>query len=120
MDPIYQKSLKKGIDSLNEWVSSFGTWAPDETLQVPDHRADEVFNRLAERLQCNFPFEHPVYAGQMLKPPHPLAWAAYAMAIPLTLIIMLSMAAHPLQKWRKKPWQSSLVFLDMVRPILVT
>ncbi|HKK24738.1 MAG TPA: aminotransferase class I/II-fold pyridoxal phosphate-dependent enzyme [Gracilimonas sp.] len=81
MDPIYQKSLKKGIDSLNEWVSSFGTWAPDETLQVPDHRADEVFNRLAERLQCNFPFEHPVYAGQMLKPPHPLAWAAYAMAM---------------------------------------
>jgi glutamate/tyrosine decarboxylase-like PLP-dependent enzyme len=36
---------------------------------------------LVQRLKCNFPFHHPVYAGQMLKPPHPLTWAAYAMAM---------------------------------------
>ncbi|MBV8673829.1 MAG: aspartate aminotransferase family protein [Acidobacteriaceae bacterium] len=28
----------------------------------------------------NFPYFHPLYAGQMLKPPHPIARAAYAMA----------------------------------------
>ena len=35
----------------------------------------------AERMQDNFPYFHPLYAGQMLKPPHPVARAAYAMAM---------------------------------------
>ncbi len=29
----------------------------------------------------NYPYFHPLYAGQMLKPPHPLARAAYALAM---------------------------------------
>src|SRR3954447_10505103 len=33
---------------------------------------------LVERLADNYPFHSPRYAGQMLKPPHPVAWAAYA------------------------------------------
>jgi glutamate/tyrosine decarboxylase-like PLP-dependent enzyme len=33
---------------------------------------------LAERLDNTYPYPDPRYAGQMLKPPHPLAWAAYA------------------------------------------
>src|SRR4051794_28111186 len=33
---------------------------------------------LVERLADNYPFHSPRYAGQMLKPPHPIAWAAYA------------------------------------------
>src|SRR5207249_8532179 len=32
------------------------------------------------RLIDNFPYFHPLYAGQMLKPPHPVARAAYALA----------------------------------------
>ena len=34
----------------------------------------------AERLHDNFPYFHPLYAGQMLKPPHPVARLAYALA----------------------------------------
>lgn len=41
----------------------------------------EVLKETAERLQDNFPYFHPLYAGQMLKPPHPLARAAYALAM---------------------------------------
>jgi glutamate/tyrosine decarboxylase-like PLP-dependent enzyme len=33
---------------------------------------------LAERLANNYPYHDPRYAGQMLAPPHPVAWAAYA------------------------------------------
>ncbi|NNF68034.1 MAG: aspartate aminotransferase family protein [Gammaproteobacteria bacterium] len=40
-----------------------------------------VLEETAERLQDNFPYFHPLYAGQMLKPPHPLARAAYALAM---------------------------------------
>ncbi|MEO0421541.1 MAG: pyridoxal-dependent decarboxylase [Pseudomonadota bacterium] len=35
----------------------------------------------AERLQDNYPYHHPLYVGQMLKPPHPLARNAYALAM---------------------------------------
>src|SRR5262249_19192164 len=33
------------------------------------------------RMQDNFPYFHPLYAGQMLKPPHPLARLAYALSL---------------------------------------
>ena len=36
---------------------------------------------MAHRLGDNYPYFHPLYAGQMLKPPHPLARAAYALAM---------------------------------------
>ncbi len=35
----------------------------------------------AERLRDNYPYFHPLYAGQMLKPPHPVARLAYALAM---------------------------------------
>jgi tyrosine decarboxylase/aspartate 1-decarboxylase len=40
-----------------------------------------VLAQLTERLADNYPYFHPLYAGQMLKPPHPIARAAYAMAM---------------------------------------
>src|SRR2546422_3328658 len=40
-----------------------------------------IFAATAERLQDNFPYFHPLYAGQMLKPPHPVARLAYALAL---------------------------------------
>jgi tyrosine decarboxylase / aspartate 1-decarboxylase len=43
-------------------------------------RAAEVLDCAAERLLDNFPYFHPMYAGQMLKPPHPVARLAYALA----------------------------------------
>jgi len=35
----------------------------------------------ADRMQDNFPYHHPLYVGQMLKPPHPVARLAYAMSL---------------------------------------
>ena len=40
-----------------------------------------VLRQVAERMADNYPYFHPLYAGQMLKPPHPLARAAYALAM---------------------------------------
>lgn len=39
-----------------------------------------VLMRVADRLQDNYPYAHPLYAGQMLKPPHPVARLAHALA----------------------------------------
>jgi len=41
----------------------------------------EVLAETARRLGDNYPYFHPLYAGQMLKPPHPIARAAYALAM---------------------------------------
>jgi len=40
-----------------------------------------VLETTARRLGDNYPYFHPLYAGQMLKPPHPVARAAYALAM---------------------------------------
>ena len=39
-----------------------------------------VMGEVAARLGDNYPYFQPLYAGQMLKPPHPVARAAYALA----------------------------------------
>ena len=43
--------------------------------------ASAILKQVATRLQDNYPYAHPLYAGQMLKPPHPVARAAYALAM---------------------------------------
>jgi tyrosine decarboxylase/aspartate 1-decarboxylase len=43
--------------------------------------ASEILRQVATRLHDNYPYAHPLYAGQMLKPPHPIARAAYALAM---------------------------------------
>lgn len=81
MNQQAKKALDSGLESLQNWKQSFGAWNQDSTLSVSDEKLDEVFSRLSQKLKCNYPFHHPVYAGQMLKPPHPVAWAAYAVAM---------------------------------------
>jgi glutamate/tyrosine decarboxylase-like PLP-dependent enzyme len=53
---------------------------PTEPMPAIDAMA-AVMSQVAERMADNYPYFHPLYAGQMLKPPHPLARAAYALAM---------------------------------------
>ena len=46
-----------------------------------EDRAAAVLGEVARRMQDNFPYYHPQYAGQMLKPPHPVARMAYALSL---------------------------------------
>jgi glutamate/tyrosine decarboxylase-like PLP-dependent enzyme len=54
--------------------------APAEPA-VPPESFRETLAAVAGRMADNYPYFHPMYAGQMLKPPHPLARAAYALAM---------------------------------------
>ncbi len=40
----------------------------------------QVLHEVAVRMRDNYPYFHPLYAGQMLKPPHPIARASYTLA----------------------------------------
>jgi tyrosine decarboxylase/aspartate 1-decarboxylase len=54
---------------------------PPSPLPELGEDAAAILAEAAERLHDNYPYAHPLYAGQMLKPPHPIARAAYAMAM---------------------------------------
>jgi glutamate/tyrosine decarboxylase-like PLP-dependent enzyme len=56
--------------------------AASDTARNPEAMA-RVLDTVAHRLGNNYPYFHPLYAGQMLKPPHPVARAAYALAMVL-------------------------------------
>lgn len=54
---------------------------PEHRISLDEKAISRVLERTAHRLGDNFPYFHPLYAGQMLKPPHPVARAAYALAM---------------------------------------
>ena len=62
------------------WKSSSRLCPPFEPAADPEAMA-RVLEAVAHRLGDNYPYFHPLYAGQMLKPPHPVARAAYALAM---------------------------------------
>lgn len=56
----------------------------DPAAEIPGaERMREALSEAARRMADNYPYFHPLYAGQMLKPPHPVAQAAYTMAMAL-------------------------------------
>ena len=69
--------LELGLQALADWEARWPTFATDPSLAVTPAKARAVIAELANRLKDNYPFFHPAYAGQMLKPPHPIASIAY-------------------------------------------
>jgi glutamate/tyrosine decarboxylase-like PLP-dependent enzyme len=73
--------LSSGVDAIAAWQDSFAPFEPDESMTISDERFASAFAEFTERLRDNYPFFHPSYAGQMLKPPHPAAVAGYLTAM---------------------------------------
>ncbi len=78
--PSVDALLHRALEHVEEWEQSWGAFDRHPSLGVDPDRLDRVFGEYLERLEGNYPFHHPRYAGQMLKPPHPVAVAAYAAA----------------------------------------
>jgi glutamate/tyrosine decarboxylase-like PLP-dependent enzyme len=73
------------LDAARSFDRSFrARWEP--VVAAPAAAVDEgrlagAWAEYTGRLQDNYPFFHPRYAGQMLKPPHPVAIAGYLAAM---------------------------------------
>ena len=78
--PSALELLQAPLEALEHWKSEWPVFETDETLAVPEEKAKSVLLQLVDRLRENYPFFHPDYAGQMLKPPHALASIAYFIA----------------------------------------
>jgi glutamate/tyrosine decarboxylase-like PLP-dependent enzyme len=75
-DPV-PSLLSRATALLQQHFSSLPAFeSPVETEAI-----ERVLEATAHRLGDNYPYFHPLYAGQMLKPPHPVARAAYALAM---------------------------------------
>jgi glutamate/tyrosine decarboxylase-like PLP-dependent enzyme len=76
-----QDGLPAFLEALKKLNTGFSELPARESTTAGIERVAEVLNATAERLQDNYPYFHPLYAGQMLKPPHPVARLAYALAM---------------------------------------
>ena len=70
--------LRQALEKLEE---SFSSLPPAAAVLDDPGAVTGVLLEVAERLGDNYPYFHPLYAGQMLKPPHPVARLAYALAV---------------------------------------
>src|SRR6266571_2322251 len=76
-----QRWLSRGLAAIEDWQDSFGPFDRDGSLRVSDEQFADAFDDFTRRLGDNYPFFHPSYAGQMLKPPHPAAVVGYLTAM---------------------------------------
>jgi len=74
-------SSRIALDAVQRWQSRWPGFSTHPSLRIDQSSMEAVLAELAERLQDNYPFFHPDYAGQMLKPPSPAAVAGYLMAM---------------------------------------
>ncbi len=81
----YVQRLPELLARLRENLSGDGAAgnpaSQTASLQISEEVLDIALDKLIERLSRHYPFHEPFYAGQMLKPPHPAAWLAYALAM---------------------------------------
>jgi tyrosine decarboxylase/aspartate 1-decarboxylase len=77
MPDEFLKLLAESQRTLDEGFAHL----PSNPAPPLDESASAILQQVATRLHDNYPYAHPLYAGQMLKPPHPIARAAYALAM---------------------------------------
>lgn len=73
--------LQQAVDEMGRWMAVFGPYDRHPSLSVDPQALDAATAELRERLRDNYPFFHPRYIGQMLKPPHPVAVTGYVTAM---------------------------------------
>jgi tyrosine decarboxylase/aspartate 1-decarboxylase len=78
---LEQKSLDAFLEAARKLDAGFAGLPAFESMAPGAAGIAEALAATAERLHDNYPYFHPLYAGQMLKPPHPVARLAYALAM---------------------------------------
>jgi len=69
------------VDLVARWEQGWGPYDAHPASAHDPERLASAWQEYARRMDANLPFFHPRYAGQMLKPPHPVAVAAYLAAM---------------------------------------
>jgi tyrosine decarboxylase / aspartate 1-decarboxylase len=78
---IEKDTLKEFLAAVERLDAGFANLPEFQQIIPARERIAEVLAETAGKLRDNYPYFHPLYAGQMLKPPHPVARLAYALAM---------------------------------------
>jgi glutamate/tyrosine decarboxylase-like PLP-dependent enzyme len=78
---LEQQTITVFLDALKKLEAGFAGLPPFDAHAIDEKQLAAVLTATADRLHDNYPYFHPLYAGQMLKPPHPVARLAYALAM---------------------------------------
>ena len=81
MSMLEKDSLSLLAEALKKLESGFLNLPPFENEPFNKKDMEDILNDVAKKLHNNYPYFHPLYAGQMIKPPHPIAKAAYMLAM---------------------------------------
>jgi glutamate/tyrosine decarboxylase-like PLP-dependent enzyme len=95
-----RESLKLLDEALESLETGFRD-LPDVERNLDPQALRAALLAAAERMRDNYPYHHPLYMGQMLKPPHPVARLAYALAMvinPNNHALDGSRASSPMEK----------------------
>jgi glutamate/tyrosine decarboxylase-like PLP-dependent enzyme len=79
-DPV-PSLLSRATELLEEQFGSLPAFEPASESAADTAAMGRVLENVARRMGDNYPYFHPLYAGQMMRPPHPVARAAYALAM---------------------------------------
>jgi glutamate/tyrosine decarboxylase-like PLP-dependent enzyme len=74
---VLAEQLQTAVVEMSKWMHEFGEFTPHPSLAVGEEAVVRSTAELRDRLRNNYPFFHPSYVGQMLKPPHPAAVIGY-------------------------------------------
>ena len=81
-EPLLERdSLRVLRDALERLEAGFAGLPSFKAGAAAVREMETVLGEVAERLRDNYPYFHPFYAGQMMKPPHAVARAAYTLAM---------------------------------------
>ncbi len=73
--------LTRATELLEQQFAALPGVGPAFEFAADSAAMARILEDVARRMRDNYPYFHPLYAGQMLKPPHPVARAAYALAM---------------------------------------
>jgi tyrosine decarboxylase / aspartate 1-decarboxylase len=80
-DDSFSLLISEALPLLQREFSALPSGPADAGWPDDPAAMTSVLAEVASRMANNYPYFHPLYAGQMMKPPHPIARAAYAMAM---------------------------------------
>src|SRR3954453_20088897 len=72
--------IEHAMRGVEAWEARWGA-VPEAPVLVPETDVAALLETYAARMDAMLPFFHPRYAGQMIKPPHAVAVAAYLAAM---------------------------------------
>lgn len=77
INPAELRILERALNSLAAGFADL----PEFDATIDGEAVARVLDEVAVKMRDNYPYHHPRYAGQMLKPPHAVARIAYALSL---------------------------------------